>query len=65
MNPQRVQLIMQELGRMEDSIFKERQRRELDFRQRTKAKRRRERMESDAAPKWLPKGQFAPMVRLQ
>ena len=53
---------MQELGRMEDSIFKERQRRELDFRQRTKAKRRRERMESDAAPKWLPKGQFAPMV---
>ncbi len=43
-------------------IFKERQRRELDFRARNKAKRRRERMESDRQPKWVPQGQFAPQA---
>ena len=62
MNPNRVQLIMQELGKMEDSIFKERQDRELSFKARNKAKRQRERLESNRAPRWVPQGQFAPMV---
>lgn len=53
---------MQELGKVEDVIFKERQSRELSFRARNKAKRRRERLESDKAPKWLPGGQFAPQA---
>ena len=62
-NPNRVQLIMQELGKMEDQIFKDRQDRELSFKARNKAKRRRERLEQNRAPKWVPEGQFAPMVR--
>ena len=53
---------MQELGKMEDKIFKDRQNRELEFRARNKAKRRRERMESDRQPKWVPQGQFAPQA---
>lgn len=64
-NPSRVQLIMQELGKVEDHIFKDRQRNEENFKARNKAKRRRERlerMESDEAPKWLPRGQFAPQA---
>ena len=40
-NPERVQLIMQDLGEMEDEIFKERQSRELSFRARNKANKRR------------------------
>ena len=47
---------------MSTQIFKERQRRELEFRQRNKVKRRRERMEADCQPKWVPQGQFAPQV---
>lgn len=62
MNPERVQMIMEELGHMEDSIFKDRQRRELDFKARNKAKRRRERMESNQQPKYITSGQFAPLV---
>lgn len=65
MNPNRVQLIMSELGKMEDNIFKERQSRELSFRARNKANRKRNKMESDRAPKWVPGGQFAPTVREQ
>ena len=61
-NPNRVQLIMQELGRMEDQIFKDRQDKELSFKARNKAKRRRERLEQNRQPKWVPEGQFAPMV---
>ena len=48
---------------MEDQIFKDRQDRELSFKARNKAKRRRERLEQNRAPKWVPEGQFAPMVR--
>ena len=55
---------MQELGKMEDQIFKDRQDRELSFKARNKAKRRRERLEQNRAPKWVPEGQFAPMVRV-
>ena len=61
-NPSRVQLIMQELGKAEDYIFKDRQKREIRFKEMNKAKRRRERLESDQAPKWLPGGQFAPQA---
>ena len=53
---------MQELGKMEDQIFKDRQDKELSFKARNKAKRRRERLEQNRQPKWVPGGQFAPMV---
>lgn len=56
---------MQDLGTMEDKIFKDRQSRELSFRARNKAKRRAEReatKESDQAPAWIPEGQFAPQA---
>jgi hypothetical protein len=59
-NPSRVQLIMQELGKVEDTIFQDRQRNELQFRGRMKAKRRREKMDTGRGPAWLPRGQFAP-----
>ena len=59
-NPSRVQMIMQELGKMEDAIFKERQSREIRFKQMNKSKRRMER--SDNGPAWTPGGQFAPHV---
>ena len=62
-NPSRVQLIMQELGKVEDVIFKDRQSRELSFRARNKAKRRREREEEQSGPAWVPQtGEFAPQV---
>ena len=61
-NPNRVQIIMYELGKSEDQIFKKRRQDDIRFKQRN-AHFKRQKMESDAAPKWLPKGQFAPMVR--
>ena len=61
-NPDRVQLIMQELGKMEDQIFKDRQEKELSFKARNKAKRRREKLEQNCQPKFVSGGQFAPMV---
>lgn len=62
-NPSRVQMIMQELGKVEDHIFKERQSRELAFRRKAKERRQRERLEENAGPAWVPKsGQFAPTV---
>jgi len=54
-SPDRVQLIMQELGKLEDSIFKERQERELSFQARNKAKRRRERLEKSNSNEWISK----------
>lgn len=45
----RVQMIMQNLGKVEDEIFRDRQRRELDFRARNKMKRRQEKIEKEAA----------------
>ena len=59
-NPERVQLIMQDLGEMEDDIFKDRQNRELEFRARNKAKKRREQGWQNRAPKWQPQGVCAP-----
>ncbi len=55
-------MIMQELGKMEDAIFKERQSRELRFKAMNKAKRRRDNLESEQGPAWMTKGQFAPHV---
>ena len=53
---------MQQLGKAEDSIFKDRQRNEISFKARMKAKRKREKLESSDAPAWLPRGQFAPQA---
>ena len=63
-NPNRVQLIMQELGKVEDVIFKDRQQREIRFKANNKAKRRRERLEQEQkGPAWVPQtGEFAPQV---
>ena len=55
-------MIMLELGKVEDDIFKKRHRDDKAFKERMKAKRRREKLESDEAPAWLPKGQFAPQA---
>uniref|UniRef100_A0A8D8TWE9 5'-3' exoribonuclease n=1 Tax=Cacopsylla melanoneura TaxID=428564 RepID=A0A8D8TWE9_9HEMI len=63
---ERVQLIMQDLGLMEDEIFKKRQQTETMFKARNKAKQRRERQmkmavqNSRQAPSFIPGGQFAP-----
>ena len=66
MNPERVQLIMQDLGEMEDDIFKDRQARELEFRARAKAKKRREALHTagfqNRAPKWQPQGVCQPQA---
>jgi len=57
-SPDRVQLIMQELGKVEDCIFKERQERELSFRARNRAKRRRERLDKCNSSEWISKNMF-------
>lgn len=59
-NLDRVQMIMSELGDMEDEIFKKRQQNELAFKQREKDKKRRLLAISNYKPKWIPAGQFAP-----
>ncbi|KAL1460610.1 hypothetical protein WDU94_012582 [Cyamophila willieti] len=65
---ERVQLIMQDLGMMEDEIFKKRQQTETMFKARNKAKKRRERQmkmavqNSSQAPSFIPGGQFAPQT---
>ena len=51
---------MQDLGEMEDGIFKERQGKELQFRARNKSKKRREQNYQNRAPKWTPDGVCAP-----
>lgn len=60
-NLDRVQLIMQDLGEMEDEIFKKRQQTEMFFQERNRMKKKREKMmKRDNGPAWLPRGQFAP-----
>ncbi|XP_071453588.1 5'-3' exoribonuclease 2 homolog [Hetaerina americana] len=61
-NLDRVQLIMSDLGEAEDNIFKKRQERELTFRARDKAKKRREAAISNFKPKWIPTGDLAPQT---
>ena len=53
---------MQDLGEMEDDIFKDRQARELEFRARNKAKKRREQGHINKAPKFMPGGVCAPQA---
>ncbi|KAG8199118.1 hypothetical protein JTE90_016255 [Oedothorax gibbosus] len=54
----RVQLIMTDLGEVEDEIFKRRQESELAFRRRNKD--RKKRMRGNDRPAWTPGGQFSP-----
>ncbi|XP_060564617.1 5'-3' exoribonuclease 2-like isoform X3 [Ruditapes philippinarum] len=56
---ERVQLIMQELGEVEDEIFKKRRDDEMNFRRRNKEKRRRNRRFDDK-PRYIPGGMLAP-----
>lgn len=58
----RVQLIMSELGSVEDEIFKKRQQNELAFKQREKDKKKKLLGVGNNKPKWIPTGQFAPTV---
>ncbi|XP_075222550.1 5'-3' exoribonuclease 2 Rat1 isoform X2 [Lycorma delicatula] len=61
-NLDRVQLIMSDLGDMEDEIFKKRQQTELMFKERNKFRKRQEKMmkRNNDRPAWTPQGQFAP-----
>lgn len=61
---ERVQMIMSELGIMEDQIFKKRQQTEEMFRARDKAKRKRMKMDRTHKPTRVLSGQFAPTVCL-
>ncbi|KFM64852.1 5'-3' exoribonuclease 2, partial [Stegodyphus mimosarum] len=56
----RVQLILTDLGEVEDEIFKRRQETELAFRARQKDRKKRMKMNEDR-PAWTPGGQFSPM----
>ncbi|KAK3093485.1 hypothetical protein FSP39_016304 [Pinctada imbricata] len=58
-NLERVQLVMSDLGKVEDEIFKRRRDTELEFRRRDKEKKRRAKRWSEG-PRWAPGGQFAP-----
>lgn len=58
----RVQLIMADLGDVEDEIFKKRQQDEIAFKQRMKAKNQRMKRFRDFKPQWVPSGQFAPQA---
>ncbi|KAL3873789.1 hypothetical protein ACJMK2_036874, partial [Sinanodonta woodiana] len=58
-NLERVQLVMSDLGEVEDEIFKKRRETELDFRRRDKEKKKRMRRNNDN-PRFIPRGQFAP-----
>ncbi|CAG5126627.1 unnamed protein product, partial [Candidula unifasciata] len=60
-NLSRVQLIMSDLGKLEDEIFKKRRQTELDFQRRDKQKKQRMKQQQNAQrPKWMLGGQFAP-----
>ncbi|RZF36370.1 hypothetical protein LSTR_LSTR002966 [Laodelphax striatellus] len=62
-NLNRVQLIMSDLGEMEDEIFKNRQKTELMFKERNRQRKRREKMaKMNERPAWTPTGQFAPQA---
>uniref|UniRef100_A0A1Y1MVA7 5'-3' exoribonuclease n=1 Tax=Photinus pyralis TaxID=7054 RepID=A0A1Y1MVA7_PHOPY len=63
-NLERVQIIMLELGKVEDQIFKKRQENELSFKAREKAKKRRMEGFNRSAPDWrlVKDTQFAPSL---
>ncbi|GFW25568.1 5'-3' exoribonuclease 2 [Trichonephila clavipes] len=56
----RVQLIMTNLGEVEDEIFKKRQETELFYQARRKDNKKRMKMNQDNRPAWIPGGQFGP-----
>lgn len=64
MNLERVQLIMLQLGKQEDEIFKRRQQNELMYKAREKAKRRRTSEFNQYRPNWslIKNTQFEPKV---
>lgn len=57
-------MIMLQLGKVEDNIFKTRQQKELQFKAREKAKKRRSAGFNEARPNWslMRNTQFAPQV---
>ncbi|KAJ8958635.1 hypothetical protein NQ318_016360 [Aromia moschata] len=63
-NLERVQLIMLQLGKAEDEIFKTRQQKELQFKAREKAKKRRSDGYNEYRPNWklVKDTQFAPQA---
>ncbi|XP_052767094.1 5'-3' exoribonuclease 2-like isoform X2 [Mya arenaria] len=56
---ERVQLIMQDLGEVEDEIFKKRRTDDVQFRKRNKDRRRKNRRMDDK-PRYIPGGMLAP-----
>lgn len=62
-NLDHVQVIMSELGDVEDEIFKKRQQNKVAFKQREKEKKKRNEIISSFKPTWILAGQFAPTVR--
>ncbi|XP_053317101.1 5'-3' exoribonuclease 2 [Spea bombifrons] len=60
-NLERVQMIMLAVGEVEDGIFKKRKEDDESFKRRNKEKRKRMKREQ-AAPAFLPSGQFAPQA---
>lgn len=58
----RVQMVLQELGYVEDEIFKKRQENDLAYKRRLKANKERDRQKRQRmdAPLWTPSGQFSP-----
>lgn len=65
-NLERVQLIMLELGKVEDEIFKTRQQKEIQFKAREKAKKRRSDGYNEYRPNWnlVKDTQYAPQVNI-
>ena len=58
----RVQVILTNLGYVEDRIFKDRNKKDLEFKEREKRKKKNEKKNSSIAPKFVPQGAFAPTV---
>lgn len=56
----RVQLMLADLGEMEDEIFKKRRETEENFKRRNEERNKRQRRSYDA-PAWIPTGAFAPV----
>ena len=64
-NMMRVQLIMTDLGQVEDEIFRQRQSREQEYKRREKERKKREKSLSSIAPAFIPGGQFNPVVSIR
>lgn len=67
-NISRVQKILQELGEVEDEIFRKRQQNELNFKRRRKeqdARNKRQRREGNDSPGWSPRNYGTPLGKGQ